>query len=394
LHKEEILETIGTMDTKDLIKAKVDIVEIIGGYVTLKKAGTNFKALCPFHSEKSPSFMVSQDRQSFHCFGCAEGGDVFSFIQKIEHCDFVEALKILAPKAGVKVEDIVKTDKQYSKKERLIEINERAAKLYHQILLQTNQAIVARDYLNKRGLTELTIDSWSLGLAPASWDTALKGLKSKGYTETEIIEAGLAVKNEKGRVYDRFRNRIMFPIRDAQGHVVGFTARQMDPNEQGGKYINTPQTLIYNKSEVMYGLDKAKSAIKKADFVVIVEGNMDVIMSHQSGLQNAVGVSGTALTELQISQLKRFTQNLYFCFDADAAGAMAALRGLDVALNQEMSIKAIILPAQVDGKIVKDPADVVSVNPAAWKKAVDEAIPMMQSLLDSVLKSNTINLFA
>lgn len=368
------------------IKNRLDIVEVIGEYVpNMKQAGGNWKGLCPFHNEKTPSFMVSKDKQIWHCFGCGEGGDVISFVQKIENIEFPEALKILAKRAGVTLRY---EDKSLSnQKTRLLDILEAAARFYHYNLLKISEAESARKYLfEKRRLTEETVERFFLGYAPNSWDSVIKFLAGKGFSEKDIFLAGLSVKKERGSgYYDRFRARIIFPIRDIHGHIVGFTARLMPEAEKkenaGGKYINTPQTLVYDKSRVIYGLDSAKQEIKKENLTVMVEGNMDVIASHQAGIQNVVASSGTAMTVDQVSMLKRFSPNLAISFDADLAGNTAAMRGIDVALKEGINIKVIMLSPEVG----KDPDDYIKKDPNLWRDAIANSMAFMDYYIKKTL---------
>ncbi len=368
------------------IKNRLDIVEVIGEYVpNMKQAGGNWKGLCPFHNEKTPSFMVSKDKQIWHCFGCGEGGDVFSFVQKIENMEFPEALKILAKKAGVVLHY---EDKSLSnQKTKLLDILDAAARFYHQNLLGAPEAAAARQYLfGKRALAEETVEKFFLGFAPDSWDAALKFLRGKGFAEKDIFLAGLSAKKERGPgYYDRFRGRIMFPIRDVHGHTVGFTGRVMPEAEKkenaGGKYVNTPQTLVYDKSRVIYGLDFAKQEIKKENLAVMVEGNMDVIASHQAGVKNVVASSGTAMTLDQVHLLKRYSDNLAISFDADLAGGAAAVRGIDVALHEGINIKVIMLTPEIG----KDPDDYIKKDPNLWREAIGNAMAFMDYFIKKTL---------
>lgn len=354
----------------DEIKQRLDIVEIVGEYVQLKKAGSNHKAPCLFHQEKSPSFMVSQPKQIFHCFGCHKGGDMFSFVQEIEGVDFYEALKILADKAGVKLQKKQGVNKQ--KKDSLLDILSIASELFHKLLLDHPKAQIARDYVQSRGLSQETIKDFQIGYAPDSWDTVISFFEKKGISKAMVLQAGLAVHNqERNSVYDRFRHRLMIPLLDVYGNVVGFTARALGDDFHGGKYINTPQTEVYDKSSVVFGLSKAKQAIKEAGYVVIVEGNMDVIASHQAGVMPVVAVSGTALTPLQLKQLKRFTQTCIFSFDADDAGVNAAKRSAAIALQLGMDVKALTLPQG------KDPDECIAAGVHLWKQAIDQAEPIV-----------------
>ncbi|MDD5341137.1 MAG: DNA primase [Patescibacteria group bacterium] len=367
------------------IKSKVDIVDLISEYVVLKPAGTNWRARCPFHNEKTPSFMVSRDKQIWHCFGCGEGGDIFEFVQKMEGVEFPEALHILADKAGVKLR---RTDpKQISQKTRMLDVLKMAAEYFHLSLLKTTEGKIARDYLEKRKIEPETIEEFKLGYAPSSWENLFNFLIKKGFKQDEIIAAGLALKSERGQVHDRFRLRLMFPINDHHGNVVGFTGRILDETkqDQGGKYVNTPQTMAYNKSLVIYGLDKAKIEIKNKNLAVIVEGNMDVIASHQAGVNNVVASSGTALTIEQLNLLKRYTNNVALSFDSDLAGQSAAERGIDTALALGFNIKVIQLPAEINGVKIKDPDDCIKADIKVWQKAIDESISIMDFYFNKTL---------
>lgn len=349
-------------------------MDLIKEYVQLKPAGTNFRARCPFHQEKSPSFIVSPDKQIWHCFGCGRGGDIFSFIMEMEGLSFVESLRQLAVKAGVK---LVKSDPQMaSQRNRILDILDLTARYYHHLLLKSPKAGLARQYLDKRGVDEATMAEWRMGYSPDDWSVISNFLISKGFKENEIFLAGLSVKREgRSEFYDRFRGRIMFPINDIGGNVVAFSARvspEKEQTEKMGKYINSPQTTVYDKSRVLFGLDKARLEIKKQDLAIIVEGQMDAITAHQFGYKNVVASSGTALTEEQISLIKRYTQNISIAFDSDAAGEMAAERGAGQAMKADMNIKVIEIP---NGQ---DPDDCIRQNKAEWEKAVSEAKPIMQ----------------
>lgn len=370
------------------IKNRLDIVEVISEYIpNMKQAGGNWKALCPFHNEKTPSFMVSRDKQIWHCFGCGEGGDIFSFIQKIENIEFPEALKILAKKAGIILKH--QDPKITNQKTKLLDILDTAAKFYHYNLLNSPEAAEAREYLfKKRGLSEETVEKFFLGFAPNSWEALLKFLHGKNFTEKDIFLAGLAVKKERGLgFYDRFRARIMFPIFDVHDRVVGFTGRLMphveNREDAGGKYVNTPQTLVYDKSRVIYGLNFAKQEIKKEDLAVMVEGNMDVIASHQAGIKNVVASSGTAMTVDQVNLLKRYSSNLAISFDADLAGNAAAMRGIDVALGEGMNVKVIMLKPEIG----KDPDEYIKKSPNLWREAILNSMAFMDYYVKKILDS-------
>lgn len=363
----------------DEIKQRLDIVDVVQQYVALKKSGANHKGLCPFHRENSPSFMVSQTKQIWHCFGCNEGGDMFSFVQKVEGLDFYETLKLLGDRAGVKIEKI--SPQVADKKQRLREILELSAKFFNKILLEHPQSDTARSYVKERALSEDTIRHFLIGYAPDTWDVLLTFLKERGFSTAEAAQAGVAVYNEERKsYYDRFRGRLTIPLRDSNARIVGFTARAIAKDFVGGKYINTPQTELYDKSSVVFALSEAKQAIKDHGCVVVVEGNMDAISSHQAGVKNVVAVSGTAFTELQIAQLKRFSDTLVFSFDADAAGMMAARRGIELALKAGMNVKVLALPYG------KDPDECIRKDPQLWKDAIAAAQPVMDALIQRALK--------
>jgi len=371
----------------DEIKSKLDIADVIQEYFPLKQAGANMKAVCPFHDEKTPSFMVSRERQMWHCFGsCNEGGDMFTFIQKIENIEFPEALKILARKAGVELK--YQDPKVTNLKTRLLEMQEVAQDFFVNQLFNGQAGKKALSYLkDTRKLEDEIIREWKLGYALDSWDALSKYLKSKGFTDSEILQGGLVVpKDRNNEYYDRFRDRLMFPIEDYHGNTVGFTGRAMKDGE-AAKYVNSPGTLIYSKSEVIYGLSKAKKIIREKDAVVLVEGNMDVIASSQAEVRNVVAASGTALTADQIKILKRYTDNLIFCFDADNAGVAAAKRGIETAWLGEANVKAIAL----DKDKGKDPDDIIRKDKALWEKMVEQAVPAMEYFFELEFKGYNPN---
>jgi DNA primase len=351
------------MNELEEIKSKIDIVELVNGYAPLKQTGRNYKACCPFHSEKTPSFVVSPERQMWHCFGaCGEGGDIFSFIMKADGLSFPEAVQLLADRAGVKIEK--KNFQKDEAKSRYYNANELAADYYHS-LLNTTEGKFAKDYLRGRGLTEEIIKDFNLGYSPLGKDALQKELARHKFTQKELEESGL-IANKSGEWRDLFWKRLMFPIRDISGHTVGFSARTL---EKDGipKYINTPATKIYDKSSILYGIDLAKESIRKLDYAILVEGNMDVIASYQAGVKNAVAPSGTALTENQLRLLARLTKNLKLAFDIDFAGSQATRRAIELAWDLGFNIKVITIPSG------KDPADAVSDDPKIWSKAVKDA---------------------
>ncbi len=349
--------------TVEQIKSRLNVVDVVGSYLKLEKAGSNLKARCPFHNEKTASFYVSPARESFHCFGCNKGGDIFEFVKEIEGVEFIDALKILAERAGVKIER--EDAGARSEKGRLISALENAVLFYQKELKRNPQAL---EYLKKRGLTEETIAAWKIGFAPDSWRSVYDHLKSLRFTDQEIEKTGLTIKSPKG-YYDRFRNRIMFPIANVSGLTVGFSGRIMpsSADKEAAKYINSPQTDLFDKSKVMFGFDKARVAMRTSDTCILVEGQMDLLMSHQAGIANTVAVSGTALTDEHIRNIKRLANRLVLAFDGDAAGFKAAHRGTDMALAAGMDVRAAKLPLGVD------PADLILEDKTRWSQAVDEA---------------------
>jgi DNA primase len=369
------------MTDVELIKSRLDIADIVGEYIQLKPAGASLKGLCPFHDEKTPSFMVHRGKQIFHCFGCQEGGDIFSFVQKQENADFPEALKILATKAGVQLKSF--NPEQASLKTKLIDITTKAAQYFtHQLNSPVGQK--ARNYLvNQRKLSEETLKEFHIGFAPAGWDNLSKFLQSRKFHSKLITQSGLVINKDAGNFYDRFRERIMFPIADAHGQVVGFTGRLLPDKENdekaGGKYINSPESPIFSKSNLLYGLSQAKMAIKQQGYVVFVEGQIDVVASHQAGVKNVVAASGTALTQDHFHLLKRLTEKIVFALDNDAAGLTALKRAVILAWTQELETLVVKLPSHA-----KDPADLVAVDPKAWVAALKQPVSFMDHFLDLV----------
>lgn len=380
------------MDEVDQIKERLDIVDIISSYLTLKKAGVNLKANCPFHNEKTPSFMVSPERQNFHCFGCNEGGDIFTFIEKMEGVDFYNALKILADKAGIELKNksVKYGEKEFKsdKKTRLYEINEWAKKFYHKILLDHPKAEKARSYVfEKRRLKKDTVEKFEIGYAPSSWELMIKFLTNKGFREEELFQAGLAIRNDRGGYYDRFRGRIIFPINNIMGATIAFTSRILEESNlpAGGqaKYINSAESPIYIKGKTIYGLDKAKLAIKETNRVVIVEGNMDVIACHQAGFCNVVATSGTALTAEQLKMLNRYTSEILFSFDRDQAGEAAMKKAVRLALSMDINTKIISFNGPY-----KDPDEAITADPKNWEKGVSEASPSLEYWINMLIRKD------
>ena len=367
------------------VKQKLDIVEFVSEYVTLQKAGRNFKGLCPFHTEKHPSFFIFPEQQSWHCFGaCGTGGDIFSFIMKKEGIDFGQALRLLAQRGGITLGPLEAPSKaEDEKKEKLFQINEAATEYYHHLLSSTKAGEAARRYLARRKVMPETIKEFRLGFSPDAWETIKNYLVGKGYTEKELVEAGLVIEKEEGGSYDRFRNKLMFPICDIQGRVTGFGARVLDDSLP--KYINSPQTLIFDKSSRLYGIDKAKSAIRNRSLVIIVEGYMDVLAAHQHGWQNVVGSMGTSLTEKQVEGIKRLTNNVTLALDADLAGEEATLRGRAILAYSNAEAKVMLLPQG------KDPDEIIGEDPARWQKLVEQAMLILDFAFQSVIGKVDIN---
>jgi len=367
----------------DEIKNRLDIVEIIQGYIKLQKAGINYRALCPFHSEKKPSLFISPVRQIWHCFGCGTGGDIFKFVMQIEGVEFGDALRILAQRAGI---ELKKQDpKLKTERQRLYEICELATKFFEKQLESGRTSEAIKKYLFERGISEESIKKWRIGYAPESWQGLSDFLLSQGYKGEEIEKAGLAFKSTEGRLCDRFRKRIIFPVFDLNSQIVGFGGRifqdavDKNPTIRTGqevpvaeaKYINTPSTILYDKSRVLYGLDKAKVEVRKNGFCILVEGYIDVIMSSQAGFENVVATSGTALTPYQLKVLRRYSENLLTAFDMDIAGDTATKRGIDLAQGQGFNIRVVILSG-------KDPADVILADSQDWDKLIKEAKSILE----------------
>lgn len=342
-----------------LIKDKIPIEELISEYIKLEKAGANLKGLCPFHNEKTPSFHVSPERNAYYCFGCGAKGDIFTFVEEFDGVDFKTALRTLAEKAGVELGQY--TSKDASKREKQLRIVEGATKFYQKHLVGNKEA---QKYLRGRGLEKDTILEWRIGLAPEGWRSVHDFLKTKDVKVGDMEGAGLVKKGEKGSYYDRFRNRVMFPIFDSQGRPIAFSGRTLSNDKDEAKYINSPETDLFNKSEVLYGFNFAKGSIRKLDFSIVVEGQMDVIMSHQAGYTNTVATSGTALTDSQLEKLDRISHKLVIALDGDGAGLKASERAWKIALARGMDVKVATLP---EGK---DPADVIQERALDWKEII------------------------
>lgn len=329
------------------IQDRLDILEVIGGYVPLKRAGQNYKALCPFHPEKTPSFVVYPQKQFFICYGCGVGGDLITFVMRHEHLEFQEALEVLAQKAGV---EVASAGRQGSGRDvsELYRAHEVATRLYEQLLAESNEAAAARGYLERRGLKPETWKAFHLGYAPDRWDALLEAAEREGVAAAVLERAGLAVPREgKQGWYDRFRDRVIFPIADPRGRVIGFGGRVLEDAE-GPKYMNSPETELYVKGKVLYGLNVAAQEIRQKDFCIVVEGYMDLVTPYQHGIRNVAASMGTSLTESQVRLIRRFTRHVVMVYDGDYAGQAATLRGLDLFLEAEMRVRVAALPGGTD----------------------------------------------
>lgn len=386
------------MSVTDDIKARIDIVDLVSRYVPLKRAGRSYKACCPFHEERTPSFVVTPDRGSWYCFGaCGEGGDIFSFVMKKENVDFRDALQILAKEAGVELQQEQEDDDD-REQEKLYEVNAQAAHFFRNLLHRNPSAQLARTYLQKRGINTSVAELFQLGFAPESWDALRDHLAAQGYDLAFQHRAGLLKYNEeRNSYYDAFRNRLMIPICDRQGRIIGFGGRVLD--DTAPKYLNTAETPIFHKSSVIYGFDKAFRAIRDADSVIIVEGYMDVIAAHQYGFSNVVACMGTAITEEQLRQLQRYTHNFVLALDADNAGQQATIRGLNQARQALQRVtKPVIAPngrvrleerLAADLRIValpegRDPDDIVRQDADLWRDLVKNAQPLVDYYISAV----------
>jgi DNA primase len=362
------------MDEVAEIKSRLDIVEVVGGYIPLKQAGRNLKAPCPFHDEKTASFMVSPEKGIYHCFGCGEGGDVFSFVEKMEGLDFRGALELLARRAGVELKAKRGENQEAAKlKSRLLEAHALAAQYYQATLVKNPKAL---DYVVKeRNLNRQTIRDFQIGYAPDSWTALTDYLTKKGFRQDELIKGGLAGKKDgRSNLYDHFRGRIIFTICDRDGRPIGFTARVL--GDDLPKYLNTPQTPLYDKSNAIYGLHLAKEAIRKANEVVLVEGNMDVLASHQAGIKQVVAASGTALTLDQLRTLSKLTKNIKLAFDSDRAGLVATERAIELGQKLGLTLRMV-----ATGE-AKDADELIQQDPKLWAKAIAEAKYIVDYLIE------------
>lgn len=365
------------MNPKDQIKENLSIVDVVSTYVRLEKSGNQFRARCPFHNERTPSFYVSPERKNFHCFGCQAHGDIFTFVEKIENIPFFEALKILADRAGVSLKD----SERNKEESRLIALLKDATEHFEKNLKSSPEA---KQYLLERGMTEETIGIFHIGYAKNEWRDLFIALAAKGYQPEEMEAAGIMIKTEKG-YYDRFRGRVMFPIRNVSGATVGYSGRILpslvDPSIAQGKYVNTPETALYHKSKILFGYDTAKKRMAETKQAIVVEGQMDLCMSYQAGVHNTVAVSGTAFTDEHINLIKRFCDTVILSFDTDQAGQNALKKTALLCLLGGLDVYVV-------GNLgTKDPADLIKDNPLAWKEIIDKKRHVIQVMLGVVLES-------
>lgn len=359
----------------DQIKSKIDIVTLVSSYIKLDKAGTNFKGRCPFHNEKTPSFFVSPDRGSYYCFGCHAKGDIFTFVQEFEGLDFIGSLKVLADRAGVTLEQYDKGEK--TEKQNLHQVLEQAVFFYQKRLDDNKEAL---KYLHGRGLKDETIKEFRIGFAPADWRELFQYLLERGVKEKDMLSVGL-IKRKEGTdsFYDTFRGRIMFPINDSAGRVVGFSGRILVSDDKSPKYLNSPETLLFNKSDILFGLDKAKKGIRLKDYSILVEGQMDLVMLHQVGIDNTVASSGTALTENHLVKLRRLSNRIIMAYDGDSAGFSASNRSAQIALSLGMDLKVAQMP---EGK---DPADLAAEDLEKLKDSLRSSKHIIDFYTDNLL---------
>ncbi len=369
------------------IKERLTIEEVVSTYIKIEKSGANFKARCPFHNEKTPSFFISPNRNSYYCFGCGASGDIFTFVEEFEGLDFKGALKLLADKAGVPLEAYTPAMKEAeSEKEKLYRAMEEATKFYENNLKVNSEV---QEYLKSRGLNEKSITDFRIGYVAPDWRLLYVYLQKKGFSDSEMEKAGLIKKTEKG-YYDRFRGRVMFPISDSSGRVIAFSGRIFVDDEKSAKYLNSPETPIFSKNAVLYGLDKAKESIRKNNFSILVEGQMDLVLSHQAGYKNTIATSGTALSDSTMSKenvvsnlglIRRLSTNIVLAFDGDKAGFNASNRAGRIALSLGMDVKVSALPEGID------PADLISKEGSdAWREAVKNSKHIIEFLLDKAIK--------
>jgi DNA primase len=375
--------------TREQIRAASDIVDVIGGYLPLKHAGANFITLCPFHKEKTPSFNVNPHKQIFHCFGCHKGGDVFTFVQEYENISFAEVLRRLADRAGIPLEFDRDPDHQKTRhlKETLLQIHEQITQRWQRLLTNDAAGQIAREYLAKRGVSDEAVKLFRLGYAPDSWDDTVNWAKSKGYEPPVVEQAGLIIRKEgESRYYDRFRGRLMFPICDEQGRVIAFSGRILTGDEKSAKYVNSPETALFTKGKIIFGLDKSKRALLDAGCAIICEGQLDLIACFMAGVQNVVAPQGTALTAEHTRILKRSVEEVVLCFDSDTAGQNAAIRALDDLLASNLAVRVATIPTP------HDPDSFIKANGApAFNKLIEQAEGFFDFYLNRLCSTNDVS---
>lgn len=369
----------------DEIKKKLDVVEYIGRYVELKRSGRNFRGLCPFHQEKTPSFFVNPDRQVWRCFGaCQIGGDVIAFLMKYESITFYEALKEMAQETGVKLDTTGFEDRAWQQKEKLVDIHNHAMKYYQYLLMKHASGKAAREYLDERGINEKIRETFQLGYAPASWDSLSLYLRKKGFSNEDLLTAGLVIKSTKGSYYDRFRNRLMFPILDSRDYVIAFSGRTLSKDAKEAKYINSPETPVYHKRETLYGIHVAKESIRHEKKAMVVEGEFDMISSFMHGIKNVVAVKGSIVTKEQIKLLKKYCDHLVLALDSDFSGTETTLRAIKDAEELDMRIDVVSFD------FGKDPDEALKKDPIAFKKLLAHPISLYDFVIDTVVKRHNI----
>ena len=370
-----------------------DIVDLIGSYFPLKRAGTSFRALCPFHREKSPSFHVNPARQNYHCFGCGAGGGVLRFVMEYEHLDFPSAVRRLAQRAGIPILEETSTpeDQQRSGlRQRLLALHAESSAWFHDQLLKSIDAAPARDYLKSRGINSGVAKSWQLGFAPASWDSLIAHLRGRRFSQEEIVQSGLASSKDDGRpgsaIYSRFRNRVMFPICNDYGEVIAFSGRILEADAKAAKYVNSPETPLFTKGRVLYGLDKTKRDLIEKNAAIVCEGQLDLISAFEAGIRNVIAPQGTAFTGDQARLLKRYVETVLLCFDSDAAGKKAAARSLPALLSQGLLVKVVTLP---EGE---DPDSLIRCSgPTAFLEVVNHATDFFEHSVNEAFASGELN---
>ncbi|MFW6022761.1 MAG: DNA primase [Halanaerobiaceae bacterium] len=365
------------------LKSTIDIVNVVSDYVSLKKAGSNYKGLCPFHQENTPSFTVNQERQFYYCFGCGSGGDVINFVMELENLTFRETLKILAQRVGMTLPSL-NSDyqiKQRKEKERVFQLNKLSAKLYHYLLMKTEKGKVALEYMNNRGFTKKDMQFYYLGYAPDEWHFLLDFMKKRGFDEKELIKAGLVSEGKNNSCYDKFRGRLIFPIFNIRNEVIAFGGRILDDNKSVPKYLNSPDTPVYKKGENLYGLNWAKEEMRKTGAAVIMEGYTDILTAHKNGISNAIASLGTAFTSDQARLLKRYSLTIYISYDADAAGGRATLKGLDILSKEDLNVRVITLPENQDpDEFIKDKGK------TGFLKLQESAVNLIEFKIGQVIK--------